>query len=573
MRGDNRQIQTAVLSDADSEEPLTLPLEAIELDAFRKRHKHDTFWCGLLLGGCGGQLTTKLYTDRVCHFAHHPGTDGLCGRRDRGVASADHLYVKAAASAWLRTAGGLEGQVHFDFARPDGAEIGSVLDIRFKERGLRVHLDQAVAPVWDEDGREPVLGLSVPVDRDTLIDRWYVHRIRLDSVGTSRQVRIGTEAFMRPTDWFELDECEMTERGLSTPAVERIIRSRKTRPTSQWAQVKARRKEPDAQVQALGLLKRLADARKVEAVGLVGRLCDEIEALARFQGEPDGQLAVVVKDARQWIEGQAEARQELFFRLDQAVDARDPVATKRFVVWVNGTASHHRTDSEAASVAAAGAFLADSARQQQAETEALRAEQKHLRAKEEAERARELLKTLERNGLGQPRKTMRRLVRDLERAVSAAGNLLDADQRQQFVAWRTRTEVGRRRAHNIHTKPVPASRGPVTKRKLPLYEQVERRSWYAQTCPRCLAKIGKACLNDDGIGNGRHRQLPHDERLRLVIGIRKPRTEPSPAQRTEWRVTDITCPTCKAGPGQRCSPGGHPHHARATQFKLRFPSQ
>ena len=37
----------------------------------------------------------------------------------------------------------------------------------------------AVAPVRDE-GSEPVLGVSVPVDRDTLIDRWYVHRIRLE---------------------------------------------------------------------------------------------------------------------------------------------------------------------------------------------------------------------------------------------------------------------------------------------------------------------------------------------------------------------------------------------------------
>ncbi|MER5933931.1 hypothetical protein [Streptomyces sp. NPDC002054] len=41
-----------------------LPLEAIELEAFRQRHEDDTFWCGLLLGGCGVQLTTKLYTDR-----------------------------------------------------------------------------------------------------------------------------------------------------------------------------------------------------------------------------------------------------------------------------------------------------------------------------------------------------------------------------------------------------------------------------------------------------------------------------------------------------------------------------
>ncbi|WP_258573023.1 hypothetical protein [Streptomyces sp. KM273126] len=66
VRGDRRQIQTAVLGGADSEEPLMLPLEAIVLDAFRRRHEHDTFWCGLLLGGCGLQLTTKLYTDRVC---------------------------------------------------------------------------------------------------------------------------------------------------------------------------------------------------------------------------------------------------------------------------------------------------------------------------------------------------------------------------------------------------------------------------------------------------------------------------------------------------------------------------
>lgn len=47
---------------AASEVPL-LPLEAIEVDAFRHEHAGDTFWCGLLLGCCGGQLTMKLYTD------------------------------------------------------------------------------------------------------------------------------------------------------------------------------------------------------------------------------------------------------------------------------------------------------------------------------------------------------------------------------------------------------------------------------------------------------------------------------------------------------------------------------
>ncbi|MFG2785905.1 hypothetical protein ACGFY7_49845 [Streptomyces prunicolor] len=197
MRGDRRQIQTAVLGGAESEEPLMLPLEAIELDAFRRRHEHDTFWCGLLLGGCGLRLTTKLYTDRVCHFAHHPGPDGhahLCGRRARGVNSADHLYGKSATAAWLRDR---ERHADIEFAQPDGAPIGSVVDIRFPGGGLRVHLGRTVEPSWDQDGHEPVLG--VLVDRDTLVDRWYVHRIRLDSEGTARRVRIGTEAFARDT--------------------------------------------------------------------------------------------------------------------------------------------------------------------------------------------------------------------------------------------------------------------------------------------------------------------------------------------------------------------------------------
>ncbi|MDX3672993.1 hypothetical protein [Streptomyces europaeiscabiei] len=139
--------------------------------------------------------------------------------------------------------------------------IGSVVDIRFRGGGLRVHLDQAVEPSWDQDDREPVLGVSVPVDRDTLIDRWYGHRIRLDSEGTARRVRIGTEAFARETEWFALDDCEMTERGLSTPAVEQIVRSRSTRPVTRWG---ARAKKvPDVRVRARVLLCKLADARRV----------------------------------------------------------------------------------------------------------------------------------------------------------------------------------------------------------------------------------------------------------------------------------------------------------------------
>ncbi|MBC2906766.1 hypothetical protein [Streptomyces cupreus] len=164
MLEDRRRIQTAVLGDAASEVPLLLPLEAIEVDAFRREHVGDTFWCGLLLGGCGGQLTTKLYTDRVCHFAHRPDPDGLphvCGRRARDVSSADHLYLKAAAQAWLAGRG---ESARFTFTQPDGLPVGSLLDIAFDRAGraLRVHLDPAITPVWSDEAVEPVLGIRCP---------------------------------------------------------------------------------------------------------------------------------------------------------------------------------------------------------------------------------------------------------------------------------------------------------------------------------------------------------------------------------------------------------------------------
>jgi hypothetical protein len=57
---DTRLVQTAVIGDEQSDVPIVLPTEAIELDVFRRAHTHDTFWCGVLLGGCGVQLAHKL---------------------------------------------------------------------------------------------------------------------------------------------------------------------------------------------------------------------------------------------------------------------------------------------------------------------------------------------------------------------------------------------------------------------------------------------------------------------------------------------------------------------------------
>ncbi|MCD9146157.1 hypothetical protein LUZ16_29840, partial [Streptomyces albireticuli] len=65
--------------------------------------------------------------------------------------------MKSAAAASLRDR---REAAAVDFARPNSALIGSVVEIASQRRGLRV-LDQAVEPVWDDD-MEPVLAISVP---------------------------------------------------------------------------------------------------------------------------------------------------------------------------------------------------------------------------------------------------------------------------------------------------------------------------------------------------------------------------------------------------------------------------
>ncbi|MDQ0904098.1 hypothetical protein QFZ22_000083 [Streptomyces canus] len=525
MQGDRRQIQTAVLGGADSEEPLMLPLEAIELDAFRRRHEHDTFWCGLLLGGCGLQLTTKLYTDRVCHFAHHPGRDGhphVCGRRARGVSSADHLYVKSAAAAWLRDR---DTQADFEFVQPDGAPIGSVVDIRFPRGGLRVHLDQAVAPSWNQDGHEPVLGVSVPVDRDTLIDRWYVHRIRLDSDGTARRVQIGTEAFARPTEWFGLEECKITERGLSTPAVEQIVRSRSTRPVTSWIPGAAG-KVPRSQTLAQKLLRKLAEGRALGSAVIVTRTCSDIATLTEVEQDVQAELAAAVADAQCWLEEQQELRQQLVRELEKATTGADLPQVRTLLRQVKWAAHPDRTDAERAAIAGAEALVKDFAQQQQDRAAARRAQLQDERAEQAAGRARKLLAILERRGVRQPPGQMRKLVRELVNEASQAGTRIDPHLQEQINAWKARAD----------DRNVP----PQTVR------------------PAAIAD----------------RTAVPAKRKRQSSGQSKPkksdaRTEP---QSPSWSVLDVSCPSCDAPPGTHCTPGNqHPHKPRLQWLRRRFP--
>lgn len=543
MRRDRRQIQTAVLGRAESEEPLVLPLEAIELDAFRNLHENDSFWCGLLLGGCGGQLTTKLYTDRVCHFAHHPGPDGqphICGRRARGISSADHLYVKSAAAAWFRNRG---EEADIAFAQPNGAPVGSLVDITFRHRRLHVHLDQALAPVWDDDGIEPVLGMSVPVDRDTLIRRWYVHRIRLDSEGTARRVRIGTEAFARPVEWFELDTCTMTERGLSTPAVEKIIRSRTSRPAPAWTAGRTRT-APDAELRAQVLLRQLADARKVEAVVVVTRLCGQIADVTGAKKETQVQLAAAVADAGRWLEQQTEVRRSLLADLEAAVDAGHTQRVRTLLTHVNATAGSDRTEEETRVVGAAADHVATV-------------------ASAAAERVRTLLEDLRRLPRGLAAHLLRPQVQQLIQAAAEVGRL-GPRQENQVAAWKARAGL---------SKPAPAQtaapRPAVVQphRHPQLHKQVARRHWMKTSCPRCRVGSGQECVVDDGSRSRQVRHVPHDERLQPIIDERRERQRNQPKPPPPWQVYEVTCPDCGQGADARCTTPGGPHRSRVERAK------
>ncbi|MGW5866518.1 zinc finger domain-containing protein [Streptomyces sp. NPDC055239] len=492
MQRDRRQIQTAVLGSADSEEPLMLPLEAIELDAFRHRHEQHTFWCGLLLGGCGGQLTTKLYTDRVCHFAHHPDPDGLphvCGRRSRGVDSADHLYVRSAAAAWLAGRG---EQASFECTRTDEAPLGSVVDVRWRHGALRVHLDCAVAPVWDDDV-EPVLGTMVPVDHDTLIRRWYVHRIRLDSVGTARHVEIGTEAFARPIEWFALDECEMTERGLSTPAVEKIVQARHAPRPSLWSPGRAR-KVPEPEARAQALLRRLVYARRIESVSLAKQVCGEIEDLTGVEGELKEQLEAAVRHARIWLVEQNVERRKLFDNLKRAVAERKPGRVRRLLIRVNATAAEDRTEAESAVYERAIKYfeslndLTRDAVEAEADTE--------KEARKAAARVRSALHRL--RGYDTYTFDLRPQVEELLRSAASAGELLKGGEARRVEVWKKR-----------------AALGPQEQLR------VARRYWIQRSCPRCDAEQGKDCALVEGPSSGKPRKSGHHERLQLIVDERK----------------------------------------------------
>ncbi|WP_234321125.1 hypothetical protein [Streptomyces katrae] len=350
----------------------------------------------------------------------------------------------------------------------------------------------------------------------------------------------------------------MTDRGLSTPAVQRIVSSRRTPPPSRWPIGKAR-KAPDAQAQAPVLLRRLAEARRVEAVVVVSRVCDEITAVTGGEPETQAQLVAAVEDAHRWLEQQAEVRRELFSRLEEELAGpRTKTKVRELLVRVNAHASHDRTTAEHEIADAAAAYLA-------------------ALASAAAERARALLADLRRAPWDAPRTLLLPMVEELVEVAAGAGSLLHGWETRQMAFWMASAgfekpaavpsprlaEARAAAAQREKNKEEAAAEEAPLKPRL-LHKQVARRFWIKRDCPLCHAGQGVECRDDDQSGTGKVRRIPHDERLQPIVDERKAKQQQRPRP---WRVYDLACPDCGREPGERCATPGGPHYARVERAK------
>ncbi|MFF3733367.1 hypothetical protein ACFYXM_24385 [Streptomyces sp. NPDC002476] len=227
-------MQTAVLDNADSEDPVECPTLAPELLLFRRDHSERTFWCGTWLGGCGGELITKLCEDKVCHFAHKADPNALgspCRRKNSktaGTGSADHLYIKAAVADWMAGRNITGGIL---IPRDPSGRIRLGAQVTAEPTGhppVRFVLDETALSPSDQSATGVVYGMNVEPDPRILREHGFVHRVRCVSDGAHRRTQIGTQGIDGTTDWYDLtaDHVELTAHGLSTEASSEIRRRR-----------------------------------------------------------------------------------------------------------------------------------------------------------------------------------------------------------------------------------------------------------------------------------------------------------------------------------------------------------
>lgn len=225
---DSRLVQTAVIGSRTSGTAIILPTDAYDLERWRRRHPRYTYWCGTQLGGCGNELSDRLYRDKVCHFAHRPNTS--CHRTATGANSADHLFIREDLAGWAGRKK-LKGRASL---RNLGSGPGDAVDFRVGEARQHVrfqfsrlsYLDWVEARAQLNHESETLDWVFGPgsTHRETMEELYdeygYLLRFRFETMGAVRRIRIRAEEPRRSTEWVPLDACSMTSLGLRVPGAE-----------------------------------------------------------------------------------------------------------------------------------------------------------------------------------------------------------------------------------------------------------------------------------------------------------------------------------------------------------------
>ncbi|MFF5158122.1 hypothetical protein ACFY3N_18105 [Streptomyces sp. NPDC000348] len=256
---DGRLVQTAVIGGPNSGRAIILPTDADELLRWRRGHRASTYWCGTQLGGCGNELSDRLYRDKVCHFAHRPHTS--CHRTATGANSADHLFIKDDLAAWSGGLG-IKGRAT---SRDLGSGPGDAVDFRAGNGGrqhVRFQFSKLSHTEWagtrDRLTREAATldwvfgpGTVQPETVEELYDEYgYLLRFRFETHGTVRHIRLRAEDPGNSTAWVPLRACAMTPEGLRVPGAELRRRASGSRPLDAADTASAPRSRDD-QVRAL----------------------------------------------------------------------------------------------------------------------------------------------------------------------------------------------------------------------------------------------------------------------------------------------------------------------------------
>lgn len=231
-QGDTRKVQTAVVGGARSQEAARMPEDRQQALRYRNRFLGRSFWCGYWLGGCGKRLSGRVGRERIPHFAHIPDAiePHRCRRENTGSDSADHLYITSELHRWLTVQQGVSArkpELAGDFAE-GGTCREANLDTVSGQGRITVHFTTGLeGPGFhtpdDLAWHTRLFGPKIPPRSPLVRTRGYglVLRVKADPGAEDMyRTEVGT-AIGTTLTWVGLDQCKLTERGLTTPALNR----------------------------------------------------------------------------------------------------------------------------------------------------------------------------------------------------------------------------------------------------------------------------------------------------------------------------------------------------------------